>query len=107
MRRWKRRWKSPAAISGSCSGLELHTSDDPASAKDGDIVLKLDDAERDTLGRGRVPYGRRRVRPDHRRAEPQGLFYGLITAVQSLSAGRASYPSAGRGTTPIIPSAAG
>ena len=67
-------------------GLELHTSDDPASAKDGDIVLKLDDAERDTLGADGYLMDAAASGLTIAAPEPQGLFYGLITAVQSLSA---------------------
>ena len=86
-------------------GLELHTSDDPASAKDGDIVLKLDDTERDTLGADGYLMD----------AAASGLTIapsrrGCSTASSrrcSRSRRTASCPSAGRGTTPIIPSAAG
>ena len=67
-------------------GLELHTSDDPASAKDGDIVLKLDDTERDTLGADGYLMDAAASGLTIAAPEPQGLFYGLITAVQSLSA---------------------
>lgn len=49
-------------------------------------MLKLDDAERDTLGADGYLMDAAASGLTIAAPEPQGLFYGLITAVQSLSA---------------------
>ena len=67
-------------------GMELSSSDDPAAAKDGDIVLRLDEADRETLGEDGYILEVSEQNLTVTAPEPQGLFYGLITAVQSLSA---------------------
>lgn len=66
-------------------GLELASVADLSKAKDGDIVLQLDASEQETLGEdGYVLTVDKRLTVTAPTA--QGLFYGVVTAVQSLDA---------------------
>lgn len=66
-------------------GLEIEAIGDPSKAKDGDILLLLDDSDAKTLGEdGYILTVDRRLTVTS--PTPQGLFYGMITAVQSLDA---------------------
>lgn len=66
-------------------GLELKTIADLSKAKDGDIVLRLEDADAETLGDdGYILTADDRLTVSA--PTPQGLFYGMVTAVQSLDA---------------------
>lgn len=66
-------------------GLELAAKTDPSQAKDGDILLQINSADRETLGDdGYVLTVDKRLTVCAPTA--QGLFYGMITAVQSLAA---------------------